>query len=330
MTIPAVRIGSLQICPPIGMAPMAGFTTLPLRLMACRAGAGFAYTEMVSAEALVRGCPVARRRLAISPSERVVFVQLYGAEPVVLAEAAALAEEAGADVIDLNLGCVASEALRCGAGAALAAQPKAAAACLSAIVSATKRPVTVKMRAGASPGDRTYVDLARRLVDAGACAIALHARPASQGLRGAADWRLIADLVEATEVPVLGNGDVRSSDDAAAMLASTGCAGVLVGRAALGNPWVFSEIAAVLQGHAKPPAPSVRERLGAALWLTGMLWSDDPAGRVSAIRRQVLPFLKSMPEAKRLREAVAHARCVDDIRGALLEYWECAKQGAAV
>lgn len=330
MTIPALRIGSLQIYPPVGMAPMAGFTSLPLRLMARRAGAGFAYTEMISAEALVRGCSVARRRLAISPGEHPVFAQLYGAEPSVLAEAAAVAEQFGADVIDLNLGCVAPEALRCGAGAALAAQPKAAAACVAAIVSATGCCVTVKMRAGRSPGDCSYLDLARRLVDEGASAIALHARTTSQGLRGQADWRLIADLVEAANVPVLGNGDVRSWGDAAAMLASTGCAGVLVGRAALGNPWLFSQIAAALQNGPKPATPCARERLAAALWLAGMLTSTDAAHKVAGLRRQVLPFLRAAPGMKRLREAVAGARSAEEIRQAILGYWERARQEAAV
>lgn len=328
MTVPALRIGSLEIYPPIGLAPMAGFTTLPVRLMARKAGAGFAYTEMVSAEALVRGCSVVRRRLVISAQEHPVVVQLYGAEPSVLAEAAAIAEEAGADIVDLNLGCVAPEALRCGAGAALAALPDAAARCVAAIVSGTRCPVTVKIRAGKLPGDRGYLSLARRLVDEGAQAVALHARSAAQGFRGLADWRLIGDLVEALEVPVLGNGDVRSADDAVAMLAATGCAGVLVGRAALGNPWLFLEITAALGQRPQPEPPSPAERLTAVLWLTGMLSCGLTPHELAAIQRQALPFLKDMAGVKRLREAVAGARSVKEIRCAILGYWAALKQVA--
>ncbi|MCX7597395.1 MAG: tRNA-dihydrouridine synthase [Armatimonadetes bacterium] len=328
MTVPALRLGGLRISPPIGLAPMAGFTTLPMRLMARRAGAGFVYTEMVPAEALVRGCPIVRRRLAISPREHPVIVQLYGADPSVLADAAAIAEDAGADVVDLNLGCVAPEALRCGAGAALAAQPVAAAACVAAIASATRRPVTAKLRAGTSPANRSYLDLAKRLVNAGASAVALHARTVAQGFRGRADWRLIADLVEAVQVPVLGNGDVRSADDALAMLATTGCAGVLVGRAAIGNPWLFGGITARLQGCSMPAAPSPGERLAAALWLIGMLSSGPLAYDLPALQRQVLPLLREMPGIKKLREAVAAARCVEEMRQAVMTYWASVRQEA--
>ena len=326
MTVAPLRVGTLEIFPPVGMAPLAGFTSLPVRLLARRAGAGFVCTEMVPAEALVRGCAAVRRRLAISAAEHPVWVQLYGAEPSVLAEAAAIVEEAGADVVDLNLGCVAPEAMRCGAGAMLAARPKVAAACVAAMVTAVRRPVTAKMRAGAVHGDRGYLDLARRLVDAGAAAITLHARTVSQGFRGPADWRRIADLVEAVDVAVLGNGDVRQPGDAVRMLSQTGCAGVLVGRAAIGNPWLFSAIAALLTDGPAPPAPSLADRLAVALWLAGMLSYGAAARELPLVRRQVLLFLKQAPGIGRLREAVAKARCLGDIREAILDYWQCVRQ----
>ena len=327
-----VSIGNVVVSPPIGLAPMAGYTSLPMRLLARRAGAGIVYTEMLSAEAMTRKPEYAAEHLVLSAHERPVVVQIFGGDPARLAEAAAMAEEAGASIIDLNLGCPAPKVMRSGAGAALAANPTKAARCLAAIKQAVRVPVTAKLRAGFQAGDHSYVELARRLEDAGAAALALHARTVEQAFKGRADWRAIARLVEAVSIPVLGNGDVKSGADALDMFESTGCGGVLIGRAAIGNPWLFSEVAAAVGGLPSYPDPLPLHRIAVALWYIECLEECYGRDALHLARVQLLPFIRGIDGAKRLRQEIAGARSVTDIKQAILRFsqklsrrrcWQC-------
>ena len=263
---PALRLGDLTISPPVALAPLAGYSSLPLRLLSRRAGAGVVYTEMVSALGLVHGQPGSQALLASCPGERPLGVQLFGAQPEALARATQMAVEHGADFVDLNLGCAVRKVLKTGAGAALLGRPDLAVELVRGMVaSAQGRPVTVKLRAGLTTGDQSWLDLAVRLVEAGAVALALHGRTAEQGFRGECSLADIAALVREVPVPVLGSGDVASPQAAERMLAETGCAGVMIGRAALGNPWLFTQVAARLRGESPLPEPSVAARVAVAL-----------------------------------------------------------------
>ena len=221
---------------------MAGVSEMPYRVLALGMGAGAAPTELVSAKGLLLGQERTSRYLEHSPVETPFWVQIFGGEPEVMAKGAAAAKVLGADIIDVNMGCPVRKVTRNGAGSALLQDPERAARIVEAIRIETNLPVTVKIRAGWDEHSRNYVELAKALENAGACAIAMHARTREQAYTGEADWSLIRDLVDNVSIPVIGNGDVFSAADARRMLAETGCHGVMVGRGALGNPWIFREL----------------------------------------------------------------------------------------
>jgi tRNA-dihydrouridine synthase B len=256
-------IGSLQIEPPTFLAPMAAVSDLPFRRLCREYGVGLVTTELISVNGLVLGrgkaAEKSRSLLRTHPDERPRGVQLFGSDPVLVAEAAQLAVEEGADLIDFNMGCPVAKVCRLGAGAALLKDPAHAARLVEAAAKAVKVPVTAKLRAGwDAPGEG--LEVARRLVDAGASAIAVHARTRTQGFSGRADWRVITALKEALSVPVIGNGDVASPADALAMQAETGCDGVMIGRGAMGLPVLFREIARALRGEPWEWPPSLATR----------------------------------------------------------------------
>lgn len=223
------------------------------------------FTEFVSAMAIHYGAVKTFRKMRIHRDERPLGIQIFGGEPEVMAETARIAEEMGADLVDINMGCWVPKVCKTGSGAALLKDPENAQRIVEAVVGAVKVPVTVKVRAGWDYSLFAAPDLARRFQDAGAQMITLHARFAKQGFEGEADWRLIEALRKAVTVPLLGNGDVKTPEDAVRMLAETGCDGVMVGRSAISNPWALARIAARLRGEAEPAAPNLGERIDTAL-----------------------------------------------------------------
>jgi len=250
------------------LAPIAGATTMAFRLIAKRMGASLVHTEMVSARGLFRKDWHSRQLAETCERERPVAVQLFGAEPEVMAEAAKVAVEMGADVVNVNAGCPRRNVTRHDAGAMLMKQPERTAAIIRAMVEAVPVPVTLKMRTGYSDRDveeGKALEVAKLAEQAGAAAIALHARSAAQRYSGEADWGRIRELAEALDVPVIGNGDVWTGTDAARMAGETGCSGVMLARGTLGNPWLIGEAVAALEGGDVPPAPTLEERFGLLL-----------------------------------------------------------------
>lgn len=220
------------------LAPMAGITDYPFRQVARESGCGLTVTEMVSADGLVRkGVSL----LKVVKGEHPISVQLFGSNPEVLSEAAALAEASGADIIDLNLGCPAKQVIKVGAGVALMRSPERLQAILRKMRKRVSCGLTVKIRSGWSKSEMNAVEIARLAEDCGIDAIAVHPRTKDQGFRGKADWNVISEVKRAVRVPVIGNGDVTSCQLIRKMVEETGCDGVMIGRGALGNPWVFSE-----------------------------------------------------------------------------------------
>ncbi len=245
---------------------MEDVTNLPFRLIAKRiAGPGLMFTEFVSAMAIHYGAVKTYRKMRIDPGERPLGIQIFGGEPDVMAETARIAEEMGADLVDINMGCWVPKVCKTGSGAALLKDPDLAERIVSSVVKAVKVPVTVKVRAGWDYSLFAAPDLAKRFQGAGAQMLTLHARFAKQGFEGEADWRLIGQLREAVQVPLIGNGDVKTPEDALRMVRETGCDGVMVGRAAISNPWALDRIRCGIEGSPIPGEPNLRERIETAL-----------------------------------------------------------------
>jgi nifR3 family TIM-barrel protein len=254
-------IRDVEIPTRLVLAPMAGVSVQAFRRQGRRFGAGLVCSEMVSCAGLHHGNERTLGYLRISSDERPLAVQIFGSEPKVMAEAARMVEDAGADLVDVNFGCPVKKVTKTGAGATLLEDPDRACRVISAVAGAVSVPVTVKMRRGLEDGSRACLELGPRLVEAGASSLTLHPRSARQMYTGEADHSLTAELVSLIDVPVIASGDVTSRGRAQAILATTGAAAVMVGRAAQGNPWALREI---IEGDAEPPT---REEVVAELIL---------------------------------------------------------------
>ena len=257
----AFKIGPVAIDPPLALAPMAGLTDVTFRRVVRSAGpVGLVVSEIVSAEGLTRGNMEAEEFLAIGPGEHPVALQISGSNAATMAEAARICEQRGADIVDINMGCPVPKVTKGFCGAALMRDPSHAAAVAEAVVKAVKVPVTAKMRLGWNERQLTFIEVAKALAGVGLSGLCLHARTREQGYKGSASWDRIAELKGAVALPVFGNGDVESAQDVLRMFADTGCDGVMIGRAAVKNPWIFRQ-AAQLASTGACEAPSTEERL---------------------------------------------------------------------
>ena len=254
-------IGPIEIPSRLVLAPMAGVSVQAFRRQGRRFGAGLVCSEMVSCAGLQHGNERTLGYLRIAADERPLAVQIFGSDPAVMAQAAAMVEKAGADIVDINFGCPVKKVTKTGAGATLLDEPERACRVVKAVVSSVSVPVTVKLRRGLENGSRACLSLGPRLVEAGAASLTLHPRSAKQMYTGSADHSLTAELVSLVEVPVVASGDITSRTRAESVLATTGAAAVMVGRAAQGNPWALREI---LGGDAAEPS---REEVVAELIL---------------------------------------------------------------
>ena len=244
-----VQLGPLRIDPPLWLAPMAGVTDRDFRLIVRRiGGVGVVSMEFISSKAIVNGNQRTRELMYFSKEERPLAIQIYGSDAATMREAALVVEELGADVCDINMGCPANKVLKGCAGAALMGDLKLAETIVRTVRDAISIPLTVKFRLGLDDCRRNYLELGRICEANGVAAVAMHARTARQMFTGEADWSHLARLKETLAIPVIGNGDVREAEDALRMLAATGCDGVMVGRGATRNPWIFQQIASRLEG----------------------------------------------------------------------------------
>lgn len=256
-------IGSLTLANNLILAPMAGITNLPFRLLAREQGASLCFTEMVSVNGLVREGRKTFELLRSVPEDRPLGIQLFGDDPGLLAEGARMVEGHG-DLIDINMGCPVKKVVGTGAGSALLREPEKVRAIIRETRRATGLPLTVKIRSGWVCGEANFLEIARIAEDEGCDAITLHPRSRSQMFEGHADWQQIAEMKQGVKIPVIGSGDLFTAADVTAMLAETGCDGVMVARGALGNPWIFRQALALLDGR-EPAPPTPEERLQAAL-----------------------------------------------------------------
>jgi len=308
----ALKIGPIEVDPPVVLAPMAGVTNLPFRRLCRSYGAALYVSEMVSARAVVERNPNTDAMLRFGADEPVRSLQLYGVDPGVMYDAVRYAvDEVGVDHIDLNFGCPAQKVNRVGGGAALPLRRVLFANIVAAAVKAAGIvPVTVKMRKGVDDATLTYLESARAAEAAGVAAIALHARTAEQLYSGAADWSAIARLrEEITSVPVLGNGDIWAAGDAIAMMRETGCAGVVVGRGCLGKPWLFRELAQAFADQPIGDAPLLGEVVAVMRHHLDLLIAHKrtPALGVRAFRKHLGWYLTGFPVGAYIRRALMDA-----------------------
>ncbi len=249
-------IGSVRVEPPLVLAPMAGITDSPFRrIIRSLGGCGLVSMEFISSEAITRGVEAERAKLPFHEEERPISIQVYGSDAKRMAEAARVAQDMGAEVVDVNMGCPANKILKGCAGAALMGDLGRAREIVAAIRAPVTVPLTVKFRSGLRAGELNYLELGRICQEEGADAVTLHPRTARQQYSGRADWSHIGRLVEALSIPVIGNGDVEVPEDALRMFAETGCAMVMIGRAVLKNPWIFRQTADLLEtgSYDEPP-----------------------------------------------------------------------------
>ncbi len=306
---------------PVILGPMAGVTDLNARLLALEQGASFCVTEMLSAKGYLYAPRDARATVSLTrrdPRETRLGLQLFGREPDLIARAAAELSDKGFAFIDLNMGCPAPKITGNGEGSALMREPELAQAIAAAAVRATPLPVTVKIRAGWD--SVTAPDLARRLEDAGVRAIAVHARTRLPIYYGTADWSVIRAVKRAVSLPVVGNGDIVDGESAARMLEETGCDGLMVARAAQGNPWIFAQIHAHLRGEPWN-APSLEERVRTALrHLDMQIALEGEEHAVREMRKHIAWYVSGLPGSARLREKINTLPRAQQVRDCLQEY----------
>ncbi len=255
-----LTIGNVTLENNMILAPMAGVTDLPFRLLCKEQGAGLVCMEMVSAKAILYKNKNTEALMEIHPKEVPASLQLFGSDPKIISEMAKQIEERPFSILDLNMGCPVPKVVSNGEGSALMKNPKLAAEIVAQTAKAIQKPVTVKIRIGFDKDHLNAVEMAKRMEEAGAAAIAVHGRTREQFYAGEADWEMIARVKEAVSIPVIGNGDVVDGKSAEAMLEQTGCDGIMIGRASRGNPWIFREIEAYLRDGTVLPPPSKEER----------------------------------------------------------------------
>ena len=300
---PAFRaLDALYAHKPVILAPMEDVSDAVFRALCRRRGAELCMTEFVRAESAVAGCRIAARKLAVAASDAPTAIQIYGANPQRLAEAAEIAERAEPAFVDVNCGCWVPRVARGGAGAGWLRDPEAMVAMARMVVQRVALPVTVKTRIGLGTEERMpIVDLARRLEDAGVRAITLHCRTAKMGHSGHADWSWAARVREVVSIPVIVNGDIRSANDAKRALDETGCAGVMIGRRAIEHPWIFAEVRARLDHKGKLPVPTLQARFELCReHLLAMSEDRGPRRAVRAMRRSYPGYLHGIADRDEL------------------------------
>ena len=312
----ALTIGTLEIVPPLALAPMAGVTDALFRRLFKRFGLGLTVSEFVSANSLVRMNRRSLEMIEVYDDERPTAVQLHGNDPDVMAQAAAFVEECGADIVDINFGCPAPKITKGGDGAAILRDPELAVSICAAVRKAVKRvPVTCKMRLGWDATNFTYLEIAKRAEAVGIDAFTLHGRYGRQFYKPSAKWEYVARLKEVLHVPVIGNGDIGSAEEAVARLRESGADAVMVGRAALGNPWLIRDIAAAMLGHAIPGPPTVAERIDFAReHFEAMIVRYGERSGILQMRKHLGWYVRGVRDASSLRDRINKAPAADEVR----------------
>lgn len=303
--IKGFSIGSVRIKNPLVLAPMAGVTDLPFRLLCKEQGCALVYTEMVSAKGLYYHNKNTGILMETRPEERPVSLQFFGSDPQIMAEMAKQVEPMDFDILDINMGCPVPKIVNNGEGSALMKNPPLAGKIVESIVKAIKKPVTVKIRKGFTAEEVNAVEMAHVLAESGASAIAVHGRTRSQYYSGEADWDIIRQVKARVKIPVIGNGDIFKPQDAVKMMADTGCDGVMIGRGIQGNPWLFSGILHYMETGEIKPRPEVKEV--AAMIMRHAQMQAEFKGEylgIREMRKHTAWYLAGYPNSAKLRKQV--------------------------
>lgn len=309
--------------PLLYLAPQAGVSESPFRRLCRSFGADVVMSEFVSAEGIRRGDPRTHRHLRFHDDERPIGIQIFGADPAAMADAASLVEEVyEPDFIDINFGCPAKKVVQKNGGAGCLRDLALVERIIRAVVAAVSVPVTVKIRSGYSEEMRDPVGIALRCQDAGAQVLTLHARTRTQMYSGRANWDEIAAVVAALDIPVIGNGDVFCGDDARRMVQHTGCAGVMIARGSHGSPWIFAQARAALEGRPIPPDPGPEERFAIVLQHArlAIAWEPDEEKAVREFRKHLGWYTKGLPNGRALREELHRVESLREIEERLEAY----------
>ena len=310
-----MRIGSVHIPSPLVLAPMAGVTDLAFRTICRELGAGYTVTEMVSAKALCYQDKKSLPLLELGEEEHPAAVQIFGSDPTCMEQAAGLAaEKSGADIIDINMGCPVPKVANSGDGSGLMRTPELAEKVVEAVVRGAGCPVTVKFRLGWDRGSINCVEFARAMEAAGAAAVAVHGRTRAQMYAGRANWDYIREVKQAVKIPVIANGDVFKGEDAPRILKYTGADMAMIGRGVFGNPWIFAQCKAALEGRPIPPLPPLSERCDTAV-RQFELAAANKGEKIACLeaRRQYAWYLKGVPHAGYYKEQIVKITTLEDV-----------------
>ena len=309
-----LKIGNVTLENNLVLAPMAGVTDLPFRLLCREQGAGLLCMEMISAKGILYNNKNTESLLQIHPDEMPVSLQLFGSDPKIVSEMAKRIEERPFSILDINMGCPVPKIVRNGEGSALMKNPKLVYELVSATVKAIQKPVTVKIRKGFDDEHVNAVEIAKIIEEAGASAVAVHGRTREQYYSGKADWDIIRQVKEAVHIPVIGNGDVTSGEKAVAMQEQTGCDGVMIARGAQGNPWIFSELIAYEKTGEMPKRPDVDEIRQMMLRHARLQlqYKGDYTG-IREMRKHVAWYTKGLHNAARLRDDINSVESYEEL-----------------
>lgn len=315
-----LTIGTVTLDNPVILAPMAGVTDLPFRLLCREQGAGLVCMEMVSAKAIYYGNKNTEELMKIHPGETPASLQLFGSDPEIISEMAKRVEEQPFSILDINMGCPVPKVVNNGEGSALMKNPKLVEEILTRLVKAVRKPVTVKIRKGFDENHVNAVEIAKIAESCGVAAVSVHGRTRAQYYSGVADWDIIADVKNAVSIPVIGNGDADSPQKAGQLLRYTGCDGVMIGRAAQGNPWIFRETVSYLENGTIPSRPEKREKKELILRHADLQleYKGEYTG-VREMRKHLAWYTTGMPHSARFRQTIKSMESMDELRAGVEE-----------
>ena len=315
-------IGNVEIQNPVVLAPMAGVTDLPFRLLCKEMDCGLLYTEMVSAKAILYGNKNTEALMQVTPKEHPIALQLFGSDPEVMGEIAKRVEERPFDIIDVNMGCPVPKVVNNGEGSALMKNPVLVGKIVEAMAKAVEKPVTVKIRAGFNDDSINAPEIAHVIEESGGAAVAVHGRTREQFYSGKADWDIIRQVKEAVKIPVIGNGDLLTAEDVIAMEEQTGCDGFMIARGAQGNPWIFRQILHYFETGEHLPKPPASEVAQMILRHARMMleFKGEYIG-IREIRKHAAWYTAGYPHGARLRVAINQVENYEQLETLLMEYF---------
>ncbi|MGQ9609077.1 MAG: tRNA dihydrouridine synthase DusB [bacterium] len=317
-----IYIGKIRIPNRVFFAPMAGITNIAVRRIAKKYGAGLVYTEMICSQGIVRRNPKTLKLMETSQDERPIALQIFGKEPDIMSEAARIAQE-NADIIDLNFGCPARTVVNNGSGAAIMRNPSLIKEITSKVVKSVSCPVTAKIRSGWDFKNINAVEIAKVIEDSGAVAVTVHPRLKSQGFSGPPDWQIISEVRNAVSIKVIGNGDIKIPEDGKKMLEMTGCDAIMIGRGALGNPWIFSRVIQYIETGMLLPEPTQSEKINNLLELArALVMLKGELIGCREIRKFIKLYTKGIPNMADTRCRAMHVEKLDELEDLLRPYIE--------